>query len=855
MVRYLRLLCLSATLSALPSAFAKTEGTWVNHSSFDGQTVCILPSSDRCHFLLQSAYYRTDMPSDLRRPSARLYLCDLTEKERKIVPVPQNPGKPLQSVSLARVSPYDGTLVAVYTDGDISVHPKSGEPYFIPSPFSKTITPGSSRPLSINCSPNSEEVWLTTERGVAAIDTRRGRVTHTIPFPEKISSALRCENHILIVCGDRLLAATDTEKITFTDFKDAVTDRDLAGLEMILPMKGNLALTVERLQSSRFRISLLIPDEAAPFSSPSRLVTLTETNLDTQGVRTVVHQLEANLIPTPDGYSLRNGYSLIHIGYTLPPDPASLSDEDIRSSLVNTNPQTYPLWRSSGRDGFILTEDEAVPDTIRPETSSAFICSTIAYAPGHGLVAANHGSSLDFTYASASLPPLFSILSSGKWSLPSPPYNIPESFGVNADTYPVTLPNGMAVDPANPDILWCGSITCGLARFDLSDPQAPVLHLSNGADPWRKKEGFIEIAPVQKNWNRLVKFSEPSFDADGNLWTAWHNHDACLAGNPHAEFRMLPREIQDVAGEIPPHHFLADGWIKIQLPTKDEEPTNNEILLSLASPKNRGLLVYSTNIFTPAIHVYDHRDTPADPSDDITASFTDPVDSLQRRIGCNHVRRIREDLSSGLVWVATEAGLFRFDPHEILRGSRQVVPMGSTDNGGVSLRGIAVSDMAFDYKRNATWVATLGAGLWRLDSATGQVTDIFSTENSPIPSDNLYSVGYNPEEGNILVSTDQGLTEFIPRDTPGFTLRTPMTVTPAVITPDYKGPVTIHSTGANAEILVRNRHGNTVSVLKADQSGSLCIEADSLCSDGRSRFLTIEVPEHGKSTELILLTP
>ena len=855
MLRYLRLVCLSTAISVSISVFAKTEGTWVNHSSFDGQSVCILPSSYRCHFLLQSAYYRTDMPSDLRRPSARLYLCDLTEKERKIVPVPQNPGKPLQSVSLARVSPYDGTLVAVYSDGDISIHPKYGEPTFISSPFSKSVTPGSSKPLSINCPPDPEEVWLSTERGVTAIDTRRGQVTRTIPFSEKISSALRCGNHILIVCGDRLLAATDTEKITFTDFKDAVTDRDLAGLEMILPMKGNLALTVERLQGSRFRISLLIPDKATPFSSPSRLVTLTETNLDTQGVRTLSHQLEANLIPTPDGYSLRNGSSLTHIGYTLSDEPSSLSDEEIRSIILNKTPPAYPSWKSAGRKGFILSDGDAPPGTIRPETSSAFICSTIAYAPGHGLVAANHGSSLDFTYASASLPPIFSILSSGHWSLPSPPYNIPESFGVNADTYPVTLPNGMAVDPADPDILWCGSITCGLARFDLSSPQTPNLHLSNGADPWRKKEGFIEIAPVQKNWNRLVKFSEPTFDANGNLWTAWHNHDACLDGDPHAELWMLPREIQDAAGELPPPRSLSEGWIKISLPTGDEEPTNNETLLALAAPGNRGLIVYSTNIFTPAIHVYDHRDTPADPSDDITASFTDPVDSLQRKIGCNHVRRIREDLSSGLVWVATEAGLFRFDPHEILKGSLQVTPMGSKEDGGISLRGIAVSDMAFDLDRNVVWIATLGAGLWRLDSMTGKVTDIFSTENSPIPSDNLYAVGHNPEEGNILVSTDEGLAEFIPRDTPGFTLHTPMSVTPAVITPDYKGPVTIHSAGVNAEILVKDRDGNTVSALKADQSGSLCIETDSLCSDGRSRFLTIEVPEHGKSTELILLTP
>lgn len=855
MVRYLRLIWLSTAISAISSASAKTDGIWINHASFDGQTVCILPSSDRCHFLLQSAYYRTDMPSDLHRPSARLYVCDLSEKERKIVPLPQNPGEPQQSVSLAKVSPYDGTLVAVYSDGDISLHPKSGEPTFIHSPFSKSVTPGSLKAISLNCPPDSEEVWLTTERGVTAIDTRRGCVTLTIPLPQKTSGALRCGNHILLACGDRLLAATDTGELSQTDFKDVATDRDLTGLEMILPIKGDLALTVERLQGSRFRISLLIPDATAPFSSTSRLVTITETDLDTQGVRTLTHQLEANLIPTPDGYLLRNGSSQTHIGYTLPADPPSLSDADIRSALLNTNKQTYPSWESAGRKGFILSEDEAGSDTIRPGIPSAFICSTIAYAPSHGLVAANHGSSLDFTYASASLPPLFSILSSGQWSLPSPPYNIPESFGTNADTYPVTLPNGMAVDPANPDILWCGSITCGLARFDLSSPQSPNLHLSNGADPWRKKEGFVEIAPVQKNWNRLVKFSEPAFDVDGNLWTAWHNHDACLAGDPHAELWMLPKEVQEEAGLTPPPQSLAEGWIKIPLPTGDEEPTNNESLLALAAPRNRGLLIYTTNAFTPAIHVYDHNDTPADTADDRTASLTGPVDSLQRRIGCNHVRRIREERSSGLVWVATEAGLFRFDPHKVLNGSRQVVPMGSVGNGDVSLRGIAVSDMAFDYDRNVTWVASLGAGLWRLDTATGLVTDIFSTENSPIPSDNLYSVGYNPEEGNILVSTDEGLAEFIPRDTQGFPLRSPMSVSPAVITPEYKGPVTIHSAGVNAEILVKDRDGNTLSVLQSDQNGTLILNAGSLFSDGRSRLLTIEAPGHGKRAELILLSP
>ncbi len=124
------------------------------------------------------------------------------------------------------------------------------------------------------------------------------------------------------------------------------------------------------------------------------------------------------------------------------------------------------------------------------------------------------------------------------------------------------------------------------------------------------------------------------------------------------------------------------------------------------------------------------------------------------------VRAVVED-RSGRVWIGTNRGIaFFFAPSLILSGDPGVrLPQWpvAEDRSGYFLRDLAINDIAID-PANRLWLASED-GAWLVDVTPdgGKVIKHFTTENSPLFSNEVRAVAVNPLNGKVFFATAGGL--------------------------------------------------------------------------------------------------
>ena len=88
----------------------------------------------------------------------------------------------------------------------------------------------------------------------------------------------------------------------------------------------------------------------------------------------------------------------------------------------------------------------------------------------------------------------------------------------------------------------------------------------------------------------------------------------------------------------------------------------------------------------------------------------------------------------------------------------------------------------------------------------------FTTEDSPLLSNNVQSIAIHPTTGEVVFGTDMGLCSFIGDATsPEEELsKSNVSVTPNPVTPDYNGPIAIRGLVADTEVKIISTGGQLV---------------------------------------------
>ncbi len=167
---------------------------------------------------------------------------------------------------------------------------------------------------------------------------------------------------------------------------------------------------------------------------------------------------------------------------------------------------------------------------------------------------------------------------------------------------------------------------------------------------------------------------------------------------------------------------------------------------------------------------------------------------------------------TGNVWVGTDAGIGIFYcPGNVFQGGCDATQIKVTLNGYVgylfgrqTVRALAV-DAA-----NRMWVGTTD-GLW-LISNDGQTTyQNFTTDNSPLPDNEITDITINDATGEVFIGTDGGLVSY-QGDAIGPSCAdcNGALVYPNPVKPDYSGPIAIKGLTDNAYVKITDIDGHLI---------------------------------------------
>lgn len=297
------------------------------------------------------------------------------------------------------------------------------------------------------------------------------------------------------------------------------------------------------------------------------------------------------------------------------------------------------------------------------------------------------------------------------------------------------------------------------------------------------------ILPDNHNYYNYTSATALNYDGEGNLWMANQETDTIV--------RVLTPE---------------GKWHALYYPEIDGTPTVYDYLFSTSGinflisnrVSGRGFFGFTTN---------GTLNTTADDRHMRRTSITneDGTQYIPDMFYC-----MAEDLD-GQIWCGTNIGLFVIeDPTTFFNDDFTFLQIKIPRNDGSGLAdyllsGVDITCIAVD-AANRKWIGTANSGIY-LVSPDGQETiHHFTTDNSPIISDNIQCVVINPTTGEVMIGTEKGLCSYM-GDTiePESNLNyDSITAYPNPVGPDYAGVVNIDGLTDNAEVKICSSTGQLI---------------------------------------------
>ena len=178
----------------------------------------------------------------------------------------------------------------------------------------------------------------------------------------------------------------------------------------------------------------------------------------------------------------------------------------------------------------------------------------------------------------------------------------------------------------------------------------------------------------------------------------------------------------------------------------------------------------------------------------------------------NNVNAIAVDKDNE-IWVGTETGIAVFyNPSLVFDGgvnadAQQIVIDDGSDIGYL-LGSEVVNDIKID-GGNRKWVAT-NNGAWLIAEDGSAVVLHLTSQNSPLPSDEINCIGIVPKTGEVFFGTKNGIASFRGDATEASDLHSNTLVFPNPVHSDFEGPITITGLPENATIKIADVAGRVV---------------------------------------------
>ncbi|MDE6007142.1 MAG: hypothetical protein K2G67_06275 [Muribaculaceae bacterium] len=818
------------------SASNAADPDWRIHSSFYNTPRRIFDSPDRVIFFLHPGIYNAN--------EYRNYFSDVAgsifafDKNNPAAPLKDLTNEiPFSSLNmkLMDVNPADGAFAVAYTDGGIDYVDSNGKiTYF--SALSEMHDYRMSKINNLRFDAGSGKLLVTTEGGFVYIDPVAKTVSLKAEWRQNVDDVVKAGNFVFAIINDKIhRAPADADlssRSSFTLVPGATSDVPLR----LLAFAGNWAGYLAENGSVHL---LDIQEDGSCVRS--HLVNLPDAAKSSKN--SFVNKFEHTLFPVPGGYVFNSKSKVYKI---LTPDGGGKPVCTTINAPQGATPyagtadginfwfhQDYGKFVARSLNGASWSEPSV---TVAPECPHGAKDVYFFHSPEYGFLSVNKAPGFKSSQYDIMMPITISALRNGRWTDLSPRKDLPYFVADDPTAlsnynkspwYPMYPANGAMIDPLFPNLLLTANHFYGFAGLHLDDPRLkPHVHTFKDS-PYATQFGALEMFP-KSNWGNMVAMYLMGADADNNIWATRSNlMEVSGTSDNLSQLWVLTPEARkaafesgnpDICGQW--KHMEVDGGCFTELfvmgATLRHPKNKNKFLLNgqFNNGNGRPMRIYNTN------------GTLDDMSDD---TITD-VNFFRRDDGylgnAENIFCYLEDPANGDVYVFTNSDAFIVDLDKPINNNTMEVRSFSikTEEGNLftPFQPTLGIDACLD-EFGRLWIASSNVGVYGLSQDRTKLVAHFNKDNSPLSSNYVYAVGWNPETKSLFMSTSEAIFE-VKVDNPdhvasyGISSTTPR-IAPMKVTPDFAGTVSIYDIPAAVSIRVRDANGNTVAEIADVKDG------------------------------------
>ena len=304
---------------------------------------------------------------------------------------------------------------------------------------------------------------------------------------------------------------------------------------------------------------------------------------------------------------------------------------------------------------------------------------------------------------------------------------------------------------------------------------------------------LTSILPTDANAGYYVRTTGLAFDDQKNLWML-NNQCDTIVRILKADGSWTAYYYPEIKGYPTLDHVMFDrrGWAWINSRR------------STAQGHLAGLLIVNTNGTINQVSDDKHK---------FISSFInqDGTGYSPTLMNC-----IVEDLE-GAVWVGSNLGPFvTYEPDKVFNSdfffTQVKVPRNDGSNlADYLLNGVPIKCIAVD-GGNRKWFGTSGNGVYLVSSDGTEILEHFTSENSPLLSDEIFDIAIDGSNGEVYIATSLGLVSYRGSATDPMTelKESNIRVYPNPVRPEYTGPITITGLMSQTDVKIVNAAGRLV---------------------------------------------
>ena len=322
-------------------------------------------------------------------------------------------------------------------------------------------------------------------------------------------------------------------------------------------------------------------------------------------------------------------------------------------------------------------------------------------------------------------------------------------------------------------------------RVFISSWNGGIFEIYDGVQVNQYLQNNSSLENCVSTWD-AVRVGGLAMDEDGNLWTSG------MAVNNQFNVRTTDGQWHGLAYS----NITQESMIRSLIVTQD---------------KYKWVTLHRVGIF-----IFDDKGTYENTDDDDYKKIN--ILDENGDIVSNEVYCVAED-KDGTIWVGTAKGVVTyFYPSDVFtnsnfRGQRVII-----EQNGISqylLETEEINAIAID-GANRKWFGTRGSGVYLISEDGTEELKHFTTDNSPLLSNEISSIAINDKTGEIYFGTSKGLISYRGTATEGNEFYTDVYAYPNPVPPNFDGLIAINGLVENADVKITDISGNLVFETKAE---------------------------------------